>query len=144
MTVVCVNQNGEQDNPWNLDADKAMDLVKAVCAAVLFSMLQDDVRKTGSFYQALQKHISSQDSQLQVRIGLLTCTTDNVSQDQHVQVLQKAQDWLADNDALNLLEMLLWSGYEDVREREWSYGGCIRANVIPRVVRLAYASEVMT
>ena len=32
-------------------------------------------------------------------------------------MLQKAQDWLADNDALNLLEMLLWSGYEDVREQ---------------------------
>ena len=66
------NQNDEQSNPWNLDADKAMDLVKAVCAAVLFSMLQDEVRTTGSFYQALQKHISSQDSQLQVPVCLLT------------------------------------------------------------------------
>ena len=84
MTAVCMNQNGEQDNPWNLDADKAMDLVKAVCAAVLFSTLQDDVRKTGSFYQALQKHICSQDSQLQVRLSVFTCTTEDVTQAQHI------------------------------------------------------------
>ena len=30
-------------------------------------------------------------------------------------MLQRAQDWLADNDAVNLLEMLLWAGYKNVR-----------------------------
>ena len=48
---------------------------------------------------------------------VLQTILDDVTQAQHTQVLQKAQDWLADNDALNLLEMLLWSGYEDVREQ---------------------------
>ena len=60
-------QNGvAKDNPWNLETDRAMDLVKAICAAVLFRMLKDEVRTTGSFYKALQKHISSEDTRLQV------------------------------------------------------------------------------
>ena len=71
MRHIPIHDGVAQGNVWNLEVDKAIDLAKAICAAVLFNVIQDDASTTGSFDQAVQKHMSSRDSQLQVTLYAL-------------------------------------------------------------------------